>query len=249
MGFVRFGTVPVALAVATLLTACGPAARTAGVNGIRTTPDGLLVAYTGGGCDGRVHAELHERARSVEVRVVAGQTSENCDDIGILRTLPVDLRKPLGTRSVTNARDGRQMRAFSHDDLLEPSWLPEGFALARESEVTAAPPDSPTVSWQRTWSGMDACSSTVTVLQTVGTSTPPRRSPGWGRPTVLEVHGHDAQLWRYRSSPPRMTGELLVSWVTGPEDPQVVEVRADERCSRSAPLGLDSVLQFARGLR
>lgn len=116
------------------LSGCTPdSARTVGsnsINGVRSDPDhqGLVVSYTGGGCDGPARLVLTESPTRIDADVVIGSNgfgSGACSAVGYFRTVGARLAAPIGERTVWS--DGLQQVPFDGALLLSPTKLPPDF--------------------------------------------------------------------------------------------------------------------------
>lgn len=122
------------------------------VQAVRTSPDGrsLVVNYVGGECDGTPRLTADEDRQSVSLRLVVPRDGQQfCYDVGISRTISVDLDEPLGRRRLTSG--GRVLQPFDGARLLTPPSVPAGYTLRRESGSSPAEfgQDQTTLFWEQ----------------------------------------------------------------------------------------------------
>ncbi|NHC45690.1 hypothetical protein [Motilibacter aurantiacus] len=188
----RLALTACAIVTAALTSCTSTADRTADVTAALITPEGLLLHYTGGSCDGAVSTQAGE-GRVVTVRVVAEQTGRDCDDVGLFRTVAVPLDQPLGDRGVRDEKDGHRLCVYRGERQLQPGRLPAGYALAREAPVCDG---ATALGLSRTWATAGPCPSSLTVTQAAGQALPSFRRSAWAPAGRLEVAGEPVRVWR-----------------------------------------------------
>lgn len=104
------------------------------IQAIRTSPDGrsLVVNYIGGACDGTPRLTAEQERTTVRLRLVVPPDGQDaCPDIGISRTVAVELDAPVGSRKIVSG--DRVLIPFDGARLLRPSSLPPSYTARRES--------------------------------------------------------------------------------------------------------------------
>lgn len=175
-------------------------------------------------CSGEYVGWAEQLGDTLEVAVVdvtpqpAGP--RNCDDIGFVRTVSVNLSRPfLGSRVRDRAGYVHFLRA--PDGLVDLSGLPSGWLLRSEGDVE----DSPTGRWLRTYSRGDqpALGGSKDRLDFYQSFGGPVDVTGAEKDeTAYSVSGRPATLYRY---PP--AGELVLVWSLGGDGLALVANEAD----------------------
>lgn len=243
-----------------LLAGCGPAGGGGSrvganlVDGIRTDPDqrGLVVAYTGGECDGPAHLQVTETAARIDADVVLGRGHGGaCGAVGYLRTLTARLEQPVGAREVWSG--GRRQVPFDGARLLAPTSLPAAFTGVQERgsafPATEAPAPSVTTLWVVTRfdpasrSADGACHPGRGFLEIHLGPRPARWSRGHQVGTV-DVGSRKADL--FRSGRAARPTSWALAWTAGRRS---VVVQSGGDCEGDQILGRAELLQVARSLR
>lgn len=226
------------------------------IDGIRSDPDhrGLVVSYTGGGCDGPARLVLTESKTRIKARVMVKQPSGqvNCAAVGIPRTVRARLVKPIGHRQVWAA--GRHYVPFDGARLLVPSVLPRGFGRPLEmggstGSASAAAAPVVTTTWVTSYNSHAAeigaaCPAARGWLEVrIGPATGDQ-SHGWTKVGTVKVGAAAAGLFRAGASK-RPTGWAYI-WTTHRSS---VEVDNTANCKGDRLLSKTELLRVAESLR
>ena len=139
-----------------------------------------------------------------------------CSAVGHFRELTIDLPTPFDGTTVYD------LAGYVHflsppAGLVEVHGLPRGWVLRSERSVE----ESPTGAWQRTYSPVADPSPTDSRVDLYQSFDGPMQISNGGERTRVSVGGQDGVLWSYP-----LTGELLLTWMLGPDGLAVV---ANER--------------------
>lgn len=260
-----------AAGLAGLLVATGCAALPTGVvdgpasvdvqqiDGIRSYPNhrGLVVSYTGGGCDGPARLVLTETKTRVDARVAVRQkglpAGVVCSAVGIPRTVRARLAEPISDRKVWAA--GRQYVPFDGARLLEPSTLPPGFTGSADSgssvkSSAAAGSVVTTTTWAirhfepESTSNVNRCPATRGELGVQIGPVAADLPADWTNVDTVKIATDTADL--YRQGPSNKPGGWAYRWTT---DHTSVEVSNFAGCQSDRLLSKAELLRIATSLR
>lgn len=231
-------------------------------DGVRTSPDGrtLVVTFVGGApyvedqpCTVDYRAVVTESRSTVEVELQARQPPQPdelfCTAAGSFRQVEAELAEPLGDRAVLEQRSERVQNVYDGQLLAEPTWLPDGWALQRES--AGFPEPEAATSWERTWgppapppSEDGTCTpsdSPVTLTQGPAAAVDAHSAEGRAVSTH-DVNGHEATLYE---AEPSAAGAVWLTWVV---EPQSFLLMSGPSCFDEGTPTVELLLRFAEGL-
>ena len=228
-------------------------------SGARTTKEGdVLIAFVGGkpyqegnGCTVDYSADVTESDEEVRVDITARSPAPPagepvaCTLEGYVRTLTVDLERPLGDRRLIEGQFDQVQPVFDGASLREPAALPEGW-----SQRSEGPRPERSSSWSRTW----------------GPASPPpvdgRCTPApapvtltQGPPAIVEQaapHGervvatHDVGGAEVTYAEGERANSRRLTWVA---DGIGFVLTSSDRCVGDPPTDVERLLEIARSLR
>lgn len=229
-------------------------------SGARTSLDGrsLLIALVGGPeyregqpCTVAYDADVDESPSEVRLTMLSAspraQGEVGCTSEGHFRSVQVTLAEPLGARRLIEVQFDREQPVFDGARLLEPTWLPDGYALRTEGPGYPAPEE--VRSWQRIWSGAER---------------PPqdnRCAPGASPISLTQGSASLVEEYPSNGEEPRRTHDVggatatyydggtmginRLAWTRGEEGFVLASMPS---CADDTPAAEDTLVRIARGL-
>jgi len=220
--------------------------------GVRTDrdPQVLVVAYTGGSCDGPAELVVTDDGAAVTAAltihgVLGADPSAACDAAGHGRSARGHLPHPLAARPVVDAANGKPHVAFDGSRLLAPSPVPAGRAFAYETGSGDRVGDAASGFWVRAYNPPDdgECSPTVAhgIAVTQGL-TAQVASEEWEAQGHASVGHAEAAVLR-----DRISGDLALTWRDA-DSGQVITVSSQVLCADTPAPSLADMQAIAASL-